>query len=250
MYCACGCGQITKIAKRTDTNAGLIKGQHKKFVLGHSYRLNKKFKPKYGFLDEWCEKHRDKHICLCGCNGYITIKHHHHQIGIPKYIHGHHNRTQEAKQRVREYCLTHLGEDSLRWVKDRSKVRTNRTQVDFTSTQKREIYLRDKGLCQECWGFCLLNVHKHDPLKANFDHIVPVKDGGTRDIFNGQLLCYKCHKKKHSAEAKWMNSGKPRTGNPEPSTQSVKVQRLLGHSDMLNNQISVHPEREEIVQSQ
>ena len=114
---------------------------------------------------------------------------------------------------------------------------------------KREIYLRDKGICQNCGTFTLFDVHKYDPCKANIDHIVPVKDGGSRDLSNGQVLCYICHKLKHSAKEKRMNSGKPRTGNPEPSVQSTKVQRLLEHSDMLNNQISVLPEREEIVQS-
>ena len=45
-----------------------------------------------------------------------------------------------------------------------------------------------------------------------------------------------------------MNCGKPRTGNPQPSVQSTKVQRLLESGDTLNNQISVRPERDEIVQ--
>ena len=48
--------------------------------------------------------------------------------------------------------------------------------------------------------------------------------------------------------AKRVNSGKPRTGNPEPSSQSEKVQRLLESSDTLNNQISALPERDDIVQ--
>ena len=52
-----------------------------------------------------------------------------------------------------------------------------------------------------------------------------------------------------SAKAKRMNSGKPRTGNPEPSSQSEKVQRLLECSDILNDQISVRHESEEIVQA-
>lgn len=73
--------------------------------------------------------------------------------------------------------------------------------------------------------------------------------------------CKKCHISIRGKEedyigffdgivAKRMNSGKPYRvieGNPEPSPQSGKVQRLLEYSDILNNQISVRPERDEIV---
>jgi hypothetical protein len=33
--CACGCGQVTPIAKRTDTAKGYIKGWPKLYVTGH-----------------------------------------------------------------------------------------------------------------------------------------------------------------------------------------------------------------------
>lgn len=37
-YCQCGCGQRTKIAKRTDTALGWIKGQPIRYILGHVQR--------------------------------------------------------------------------------------------------------------------------------------------------------------------------------------------------------------------
>lgn len=35
-YCECGCGQKTKIAHRTDKHQGMVKGQHMRFIRGHS----------------------------------------------------------------------------------------------------------------------------------------------------------------------------------------------------------------------
>jgi hypothetical protein len=34
--CECGCGKATPIAKRTDTKCGAVKGQPRRFALGHS----------------------------------------------------------------------------------------------------------------------------------------------------------------------------------------------------------------------
>lgn len=33
--CACGCGRITPVAKKTDRRLGLVKGEHHDFCLGH-----------------------------------------------------------------------------------------------------------------------------------------------------------------------------------------------------------------------
>lgn len=41
-YCQCGCGQKTKIATRTRTNRGWIKGKPLKFVYGHAERRGNK----------------------------------------------------------------------------------------------------------------------------------------------------------------------------------------------------------------
>jgi len=42
-FCECGCGQPTKIATQTRTEAGWIKGQPRRFIKGHSnrFRINK-----------------------------------------------------------------------------------------------------------------------------------------------------------------------------------------------------------------
>lgn len=101
-------------------------------------------------------------------------------------------------------------------------------------------------------GHC---VYCHSEVKLIAHHIVPVRKDFSKvfDLSNGQAVCYSCHNILHNnvlnfLSNKRVNSGKPRTGNPEPSVQSTKVQRLLEHSDVLNNQTSALPEREEIVQ--
>ncbi len=247
MFCACGCGQETKIARVTNKKRGWIKGQLLRNVYGHSAI---KYLAHYQGRDKWIVQNQNKHLCQCGCGGYVEVKKHHFSQGIAKFIWGHHARTEKIKNILRECNSMRCGELSPRWKEDRSSIRGRiRCKVDFTKKQKREIYLRDEGICQSCGTFCLLNVGVKDPCKANIDHIVSVKDGGTNNINNGQILCLICHKMKHSAKANRMNSGKPRTGNPEPSSQSEKVQRLLECSDTLNNQISVRPERDDIVQS-
>lgn len=166
-----------------------------------SHRMNN-----YKGVDKWMEKKQNQHLCKCGCGGYIIIKNHHFSVGIPQFILGHHSNTSWFKAERRAYNEAHLGELSSRWVKDRSKVRSWRK--NFLSSQKRDIYVRDNGLCQSCGAFTLLGVNKYDPLKANFDHIILVKDGGKTEISNGQTLCLICHKLKHSAKAKTANSVK------------------------------------------
>lgn len=38
-FCECGCGQETRLAPQTDTAKGWVKGQPKRFLLGHQGRI-------------------------------------------------------------------------------------------------------------------------------------------------------------------------------------------------------------------
>jgi hypothetical protein len=38
-YCACGCGEITPIAKQTRSSCGHTRGEHITFCVGHNSRL-------------------------------------------------------------------------------------------------------------------------------------------------------------------------------------------------------------------
>lgn len=61
---------------------------------------------------------------------------------------------------------------------------------------KNAVYFRDKGKC------CLCKKDLSGILSLDnsieYDHIVPLAEGGTNDVTNIQLLCNKCNKKKSS----------------------------------------------------
>ncbi len=67
-----------------------------------------------------------------------------------------------------------------------------RTQIPTWA--KRAIYFRDRGRCV----FCNTDLSGILSLQdsVNFDHIVPLSDGGLNDVTNLQLSCEKCNKKK------------------------------------------------------
>lgn len=61
---------------------------------------------------------------------------------------------------------------------------------------QKAVYFRDRGMCVSCHKDLtgtvnIANTH-------NFDHIIPLKNGGINDISNVQLLCEKCNKSKGS----------------------------------------------------
>ena len=59
----------------------------------------------------------------------------------------------------------------------------------FTSKERSEIYIRDKGKCGICGKFIPLN-------EFTIDHIVPISKGGTYDYDNLQCCCFKCNQLK------------------------------------------------------
>ena len=59
----------------------------------------------------------------------------------------------------------------------------------FTSKERSEIYIRDKGRCGICGEFIPLN-------EFTINHIVPISKGGTYDYDNLQCCCFKCNQLK------------------------------------------------------
>ena len=95
------------------------------------------------------------------------------------------------------------------------------------------IAVKSIGHCEGCGSIERLEAH-HILPKAKFPHLI-------HDISNGKCLCRKCHQLLHGVKYHLDELLGPLTvndeGNQQPSVQSTKVQRLLEHSDMLNNQL-------------
>ncbi|MFF6803535.1 HNH endonuclease [Streptomyces sp. NPDC012616] len=70
--------------------------------------------------------------------------------------------------------------------------RMRRTTIPMWA--RRAIFFRDRGLCTECKKDIsgLLNPFS----KENYDHIVPLAEGGLNDVTNLQLLCEGCNNEK------------------------------------------------------
>lgn len=60
-YCHCGCGQKTKLAPRTHSRKGLVKGQPQRFIDGHQSRLANFNNP------------NPSGLCMCGCGEKTSI---------------------------------------------------------------------------------------------------------------------------------------------------------------------------------
>lgn len=57
------------------------------------------------------------------------------------------------------------------------------------NTLLKRFLIEEKGpFCEDCG----------QETKLQVDHIIPISRGGTNDMENLQLLCYKCHQKKHN----------------------------------------------------
>lgn len=65
------------------------------------------------------------------------------------------------------------------------------------------VFYRDHGRCQEC-GTDLTQIYKNDTAK-NYDHIIPLRQGGSNDPTNYQLMCEHCNKSKRDRSSKYRN---------------------------------------------
>ena len=135
-----------------------------------------------------------------------------------------------------------LAEKSSNW-KDGSYITIAKQLSSNKWANIRKSVIRlDNNKCALCKSDIKLEVH-HIIRKGKNPALI-------FDITNLVTLCKKCHCGINGLEddyigifsdivANRMNCGKPdceNKGNPQPSSQSEKVQRLLEHSDMLNNQ--------------
>jgi len=88
----------------------------------------------------------------------------------------------------------------------------------FDEGQRRVIFSRANAQCEECgkkWS---------DGYMLECDHIVPLSMGGENHTDNGQLLCRRCHARKHMLLAKEAK----RQGNMKAYHDNDRAARLVG----------------------
>lgn len=92
------------------------------------------------------------------------------------------------------YCKTHTPID---WPTGNS-----RTATAEHKAWRKQVLARAKGVCQIHGTTCTYRA-------TEADHILPVAEGGTTTLDNGQAACPPCHRRKTLIEAK---RGKQRAG--------------------------------------
>lgn len=68
---------------------------------------------------------------------------------------------------------------------------------------KRGVFYRDRGRCQEC-GTDLSRLFSNGN-NENCDHIIPLRQGGSNDPSNYQLMCEHCNKAKRDKSSAYRN---------------------------------------------
>lgn len=61
----------------------------------------------------------------------------------------------------------------------------------------RAVFYRDRGRCQSCGKDLSGYLSRLDERELHYDHIVPLKQGGTNDATNFQILCNDCNLSKN-----------------------------------------------------
>ncbi len=169
--CDCGCGKQI-IVKKAHRHHGIPR-----FIHGHRVRVGNSRSKK---IDRWVEQNQGINFCVCGCGRPIELRRQHHcsSTGIPQY-------------RLNHGPRPYLGYGSSHpcYVSDRNNVKSRQGQY-FTPWTMKMIRDRDGGRCVQCGSTSDLE----------YDHIVPISQGGTADPDNGQLLCHECHRVKTRIE--------------------------------------------------
>lgn len=80
-------------------------------------------------------------------------------------------------------------------------------RCDFPVWLKKGVFHRDKGRCQIC-GTDLTKILNLDNSE-NYDHIIPLKLGGSNDPTNIQLTCEHCNKSKGARKCSFKNIASP-----------------------------------------
>ena len=94
----------------------------------------------------------------------------------------------EMKERLRKESEVELGikSPSSSIEEDIDTIEQERSNRYIPSSVRREVWRRDKGKCVNCG----------DRKNLEYDHIIPVSEGGSNTARNIELLCEECNRKK------------------------------------------------------
>lgn len=161
MYCKCGCGKITPIAKRNRYNLGHIKGKYIDYLLGHKMRGKKRV-----FSDKW-KKNISK-----GCMGRTPWN------KGKKW-------NEKVLQKLRGKRDNILGEKNPNWKGGiDQQIRGIRRSRDYLRFKK---FIRDRDrVCILCGSDKKLHI---DHIKS-FTYYPELR----YEPSNARLLCFKCHR--------------------------------------------------------
>jgi len=94
----------------------------------------------------------------------------------------------EIDERLRKELEVELGikSPSSSIEGDSDTIEQERSNRYIPSSVRREVWRRDKGKCVNCG----------DRKNLEYDHIIPVSEGGSNTARNIELLCEECNRKK------------------------------------------------------
>ncbi len=162
--CACGCGTLIAV-KPAHRHRGIPRFAH-----GHHMRGAGHWN--YKDVARWVVEQRGRHQCACGCGGGIRVVAKHHASGIPKYLPKH-----APPPRVG------VGTAHPAYKRDRASM-PRRSAAAFGAVARKIIFNAFCGRCAWCGST--------DAFE--FDHVIPVSEGGSGEVSNAQLLCANCHR--------------------------------------------------------
>lgn len=101
------------------------------------------------------------------------------------------------RMRMRAYQAAHLEEDRARRHNRRALLKGN--GGSYTAQEIKKMRAEQAGICAYCH-------YQHNPDRLTIDHILPITKGGSNNISNICLACWRCNLTKHARTLEeWVN---------------------------------------------
>jgi len=103
--------------------------------------------------------------------------------------------TRERKMRLKQFWEEYVAAVNTRQKQNEREQKQKLNSADNSRKREhipkevqREVWRRDEGKCVDCGS----------KEKLEYDHIIPVSEGGANTVRNLQILCEKCNRKKYN----------------------------------------------------